>query len=184
MICKGPFMRKTTLWAALLVSIAWAAPWTYSTPDRDFEVTLPFSNASDVTSFNIDGSKRTGFFVDSVMSKKLFAGADCLNVREFGVWSEPYGNEEKFKKFVLFKFGDPGKPGQRGAAKETRVQFGSLTGFQLDRDYKGYKGKRTLERVVGVHTPTTQHSFYCMWYQNPKEPAVDKFFNSIRSTRP
>lgn len=179
-------MRRVILLILLLFTAGWAAssPWTYLTPDRDFEVTLPFNNASDVSSFSFDGNKRTGFFVDSIVSKQLFGEADCLNVREFGVWSEPYRDETKFKKFVLTKFGDPGKPGQRGAAKETSVQLGSLTGFQLDRDYSGYQGKRTLERVVGVHTQTWQHSFYCMWHQNPNEPQVMKFFASIRSTRP
>jgi len=130
----------------------------------------------------LEGVERTGFFIDSVVDKKLFAGADCLNVREFGVWSEPFRDEPGFRKFVLFKFGDPGRPGQRGAAKETSVRLGALTGIQLDRDYVGYKGERTLVRVVGVHSATWQHFFYCMWHQNPKEPAVKAFFESIQGT--
>jgi hypothetical protein len=166
----------------LALASAAATSWTCTTPDKDFQVTLPFSAAHDVSTYSADGVKRTGFFIDSVMDKELFAGAGCLNVREFGVWSEPYRDETSFKKFVLFKFGDPGRPGERGAARETAVRFGSFTGFQLDRDYVGYKGVRTLERVVGVHTPSWQHSFYCMWHKNPKEPAVKAFFESIKCT--
>ncbi len=179
-------MRRLTplLITLLFVTVARGASggWTCSTPAGDFQVRLPFSAAHDISTLTVDGVKRTGFFIDSVTDKALFAEARCSNVRELGVWSEPYRDEASFRKFVLFKFGSPGRPGERGAARESVVRYGSFTGFQLERDYEGYKGVRTLERVVGVHTPSWQHSFYCMWHKNPGEPAVKAFFESIKCT--
>ncbi len=166
-------MRIALLFA--LTALALASNWEYVTPEKDFSVTLPFSAAHDVGTFNVDKAKRTGFYIDSVVDKELFK--PCPDVREFGVWSEPYTDEASYRKFVTSKFGSP------QGATETPLKFGAFTGFQLERGYKGYKGVQTYERVVGVHTPTTAHSFYCMWHKNAKDPAVMAFFTSIKSTR-
>ncbi len=161
----------------LIAGVALASgKWDYLTPDQALSVTMPFSAAHDVGTFNLaGGGKRTGFYIDSVTDKKLFGS--CPDVREFGVWSEPFRDEASHRKFVTSKFGSA------EGAKETALQFGSYPGFQLERAYVGYKGVQTYERVVGVRAGDWSHSFYCMWHRKAKEPAVVTFFSSIKAVR-
>jgi hypothetical protein len=171
-------MKWTCLFPILFVGLlgtAQAEPWTYSTPDGKFRITVPFTmsgSLGSVATHNIDGGgKRTGFYVNSVNAKPFDP-----DIFQMGIWSQTEVHEDDYDAhFLRLDFGTPG-----GNEKVVHSKVGGFPAIQLDRSYT-QQGKKVYTRVVGIRTPQWSHSFSCRWYGNRANKNVETFFHSLNS---